>query len=405
MTDQSSKTLLRDKLAKLSDADRQRLVAKLERRVQSASMAGTYRPQRALSRMDFSLFFFSSVGTEKGRDKYRLLLETVDLADASAIRAVWVPERHFVEFGGLFPNPSVLAAALAVRTKRLGIRAGSVVLPLHHPVRVAEEWAVVDNLSNGRVGMAFASGWHRKDFQIAPGGAATHPERRAVMALNIEAVRKLWRGEGVIFEEGAEPILTYPRPIQPELPIWIASQGSEETFVAAGQRGAGILTGVVGQSREDLQRKIGLYRDAAREASGGAYKGHVVAMLHSFIGEDDVSVKADVREPLISYLSSFLEQSKSSGGRFEDLSEIDRAAMLNHTFDRYYETNVLMGSLSKCKAMVEDMVDLGINEIACLIDFGLPLDRVLCGMKGLCEIAESYAPSDAEALAKDTYNE
>lgn len=56
---------------------------------------------------------------------------------------------------------------MATATRRIGIRAGSVVLPLHHPVRVAEEWSVVDNLSNGRVGLSFASGWHMDDFVLA----------------------------------------------------------------------------------------------------------------------------------------------------------------------------------------------------------------------------------------------
>src|SRR4029453_6956783 len=88
--------------------------------------------------------------------------------DAHEFVAVWTPERHFQAFGGLYPNPAVLGAALAAITTRVGIRAGSVALPLHHPVRVAEEGAVVDNLSGGRTGVSFASGWHRDDFVLTP---------------------------------------------------------------------------------------------------------------------------------------------------------------------------------------------------------------------------------------------
>ena len=62
----------------------------------------------------------------------------------------------------------VTSAAVAVVTERVEIRAGSVVLPLHNPIRVAEDWSVVDNLSNGRVGLSFASGWHANDFALAP---------------------------------------------------------------------------------------------------------------------------------------------------------------------------------------------------------------------------------------------
>ena len=81
---------------------------------------------------------------------------------------MWTPERHFHPFGGLYPNPALTSAAVAAVTKRVGLRAGSVVLPLHNPLRCAEEWSVVDNLSDGRVGLSFASGWHASDFALMP---------------------------------------------------------------------------------------------------------------------------------------------------------------------------------------------------------------------------------------------
>src|SRR5499433_3320101 len=118
--------------------------------------------------LSFSLYFFSDDGSKDSAEKYRLVLESAKFADRNGFNAVWTPERHFQDFGGLYPNPSVLGAALAMITERVQIRAGSVALPLHHPVRVAEEWSVVDNLSNGRVAVSFASGWHPDDFIFAP---------------------------------------------------------------------------------------------------------------------------------------------------------------------------------------------------------------------------------------------
>ena len=67
-----------------------------------------------------------------------------------------------------YPNPSVTSAALAMVTERIALRAGSVVAPLHHPLRIAEEWSVVDNLSAGRVGLSLASGWNPVDFALRP---------------------------------------------------------------------------------------------------------------------------------------------------------------------------------------------------------------------------------------------
>src|ERR687890_2410088 len=145
----------------------------------------------------FSIYFFSDDGSKNSDDKYRLLIESARFADRRGFSAVWTPERHFQAFGGLYPNPSVLSAALAMITERTQIRAGSVALPLHHPVRVAEEWAVVDNLSRGRVGVSFASGWHPNDFLFAPGA---YDERKEVMYRHIETIRKLWAGESVTFQ-------------------------------------------------------------------------------------------------------------------------------------------------------------------------------------------------------------
>src|SRR5690606_11344311 len=91
--------------------------------------------------VDFSLFYFAAdSGEHKGKDLYRLLLDGARFADVHDFRAVWVPERHFHTFGGAYPNPSVLAGAVAAVTDNVEIRAGSVVLPLQDPLRVAEVW-------------------------------------------------------------------------------------------------------------------------------------------------------------------------------------------------------------------------------------------------------------------------
>jgi len=99
-----------------------------------------------------------------------------------------------------------------------------VVLPLHHPIRVAEEWSVVDNLSNGRAAISFASGWHANDFTIAP---ANYASRRQLMYRDIEIFRKLWRGETVMMPGGNGEnvsVKIFPQPVQKEIPAWITSR-------------------------------------------------------------------------------------------------------------------------------------------------------------------------------------
>src|SRR5258706_10955795 len=108
--------------------------------------------------IDFSLFYFASAEGENAGNKYPLLLEGAKFSEQHGFAAVWTPERHFGAFGGLYPNPSVPSAALASITKSIGLRAGDCGSPLHHPIRIAEEWSVVHNISGGRVGISFASG-------------------------------------------------------------------------------------------------------------------------------------------------------------------------------------------------------------------------------------------------------
>ena len=142
--------------------------------------------------IEFGLIFFSSSEAAFSGDKYRLVIESARFADRHGFSSVWIPERHFTKDGWLYPNPAVLQAALARETQQIHLRAGSVVMPLHNPLRVAEEWAMVDNLSGGRVGISFASGWHPNDFALFP---ENYANRNEAMYRGIQTVQKLWRGE------------------------------------------------------------------------------------------------------------------------------------------------------------------------------------------------------------------
>lgn len=358
-------------------------------------------PEEGRPPIGFSLFYFASDEGEKGRDKYGLLLEGARFADRNGFEAVWTPERHFHPFGGLYPNPSVASAAIAAVTERVKIRAGSCVAPLHSPIRIAEEWALVDNLSNGRVGISFASGWQPDDFAIAP---EAYEERQKIFGRNIETVRALWRGESRTFRgpKGEVQVKTLPRPVQPELPCWVTSAGNPETFRQAGRIGANVLTHLLGQSVEGLAEKLEIYRQAWREA-GHAGRGRVTLMLHTFVAEDESFVRAQVHGPLKNYLRSatnLLKEHASSfpafrnagrdgiDGLFQKLSDEDMEALLEHAFARYYETSGLFGTPASCMALVEQLERAGVDEIACLVDFGVPSDVVLANLPHLNELRQ-----------------
>ena len=349
--------------------------------------------------VDFSLFFFSNYDHCKV-DKYGLLLDAVRFADSRGFKAVWTPERHFHEFGGLYPNPSLISAALAMITDKIALRCGSVISPLHDAVRIAEEWSVVDNLSGGRVGLSFAPGWNPNDFAIR---ATDFGSRQQTMYEQIAEVQRLWGGEGIPRMNGLNrevTVRTFPEPLQKELPCWVTSGGTEETFRKAGAIGANLLTHLLGQEPEELARKIGIYRQS-RKLHGHAGRGIVTIMLHTYIGESIQEVEALVEGPFIEYLKSAIGLTRlldeATDGRPEDLSEEKKDLILKNAFRRYYRTGSLIGTRTSCRETIRKLALMGVDEIACLIDFGVEKSRVLEGLGRLDELKELSMESAVEA--------
>lgn len=370
-----------------------------------AEIGHQLRPLRINKRMDFSLFYFATSDSEEEEDKYRLLLEGAKFADENGFAAVWTPERHFHAFGGLYPNPSVISAALAVLTKRVQLRAGSVVLPLHNPIRVAEEWSLVDNLSRGRVAIAFASGWHSDDFVFFP---QNFTRRKDIMFEGIETLKKLWRGESITTQGGAGNELQlkiFPKPVQADLPIWITAAGTPETFVKAGEIGANVLTHLLGQTVEEVAERIRVYREALAGNGYDPQAGRVTLMLHTFMDDDLDKVRETVRKPFTDYLRasvgliSNMIKSLNLPLDLNTMSATDLDDLLAFAFNRYFETSALFGTPSTCVEMIERLKAIGVDEVACLVDFGVCTDAALAGLHKINELKEAVNDFDAGAPA------
>ncbi|MGB5810016.1 MAG: MupA/Atu3671 family FMN-dependent luciferase-like monooxygenase, partial [Polyangiales bacterium] len=364
--------------------------------------------------IDFGMFFWGN-DEAPGSGKYELMIETAKFADDNGFAFVSTPERHFHAFGGPFPNPSVTSAALAMVTEHVQIRSGSVVLPLHHPVRVAEDWAVVDNLSDGRVALAFAAGWQPNDFVIRPESFAN---AKAGMFENIDVVRRLWRGEAVEFENpkgDMVPTATLPRPVQGELPVWVTTAGNVETYRMAGRAGANVLTHLLGQSVDQVAEKVQAYRDARKEAGLDPETGKVTLMLHTLVGENEEEVRELVRQPMKNYLKSSVALikgfawsfpafkrpegvSRTDDLSFDHLSPEEMDALIDHAFERYYENSGLFGTPDRCIDMVNRVREAGIDEIACLVDYGVPAADVHPRLPLIAQVMQAANASATKKL-------
>lgn len=363
--------------------------------------------------MQFGMFMWGN-DDAPGSDKYKLMLEGAKYFDENGFNSVWTPERHFSAFGGPYPNPAVTSAALAAITKNVAIRSGSIVSPLHHPVRIAEDWAVIDNLSDGRVGLSFAAGWQPNDFIIMP---QNHKNNKQVMLEQIDIVKKLWRGEKVPFENPMGNMVetaTLPRPVQKELPVWLTTAGNPESYRQAGKLGVNVLTHLLGQSVEEVTEKIRIYRQARKEAGLDPAEGKVTLMLHTFVGDCDLEVRELVREPMKDYLRSAMKlvidfawsfpAFKRPGGAdakpddidIKSLTEEETDTILDFAFERYFETSGLFGTPETCAKMIDRCKGADIDEIACLLDFGVDTALVMHSLPKLKEVRDM---ANADALA------
>ena len=388
------------------------VVVHADQRKAVAAAAPKQRVAGDKSAMDFSLYFWGN-DDGAGPRKYQLLLDGARYADGRGFCAVWTPERHFHAFGGPYPNPSVTGAAVAAVTRNLDIRGGSCVLPLHHPARVAEEWAVIDNISNGRAGVAFASGWMPDDFLLRPENAP--PNNKTAMLRDIDVVRKLWRGDAVMFQApGGKQVnvVTQPRPVSKELPVWLTTAGNPDSYREAARMGCNVLTHLLGQSIEEVAGKIRIYRQTLAECGRNPDNYTVTLMLHTLIGEDREQVRELAREPMKAYLRSatalikeyawaFPAFKKPAGAnkamdidlRTLDADELD--AIIEFAFLRYFDDSGLFGTVDDALARVRQLKAIGVDEIACLVDFGVPTEVALQALEPLADVvaaARSLAP-------------
>jgi len=344
--------------------------------------------------IQFSIMFFAASEETLQHNKYALVLEATKFADQNSFSSVWIPERHFAALGGLYPNPSVLHAALAVVTKRIQLRAGSVVLPIHHPIRVAEEWSLVDNLSHGRVGLSFASGWSPDDFAFFP---EKYEERWEELFRLIPVVKKLWQGQSLTVTNGLGKeveIKIYPRPVQADLPTWITAARSPDTFIKAGEIGANVLTHLLDQDVADVARKISLYREARDRNGYDPESGLVTMMLHTFVGEDAEEVREQGRKPYCDFLKAnapllkALAASRDRPTDLESLSPEERDDFVNFLYDRFASKRALIGTPETCLDLVAQLRAMGVDEIACLLDFGPSYELVLQNLTHLNRLRE-----------------
>ena len=187
----------------------------------------------------------------------------------------------------------------------------------------------------------------------------------------------------------------FPLPMQKQLPVWLTCI-HEESFVRAGEIGAGVLGYLMNQTVDELRSKIAKYREALVRGGHDPAKGHVTILVHTYLGDNLAATRATARGPLREYLRSYLDNSQkrleSQNGAVE-VAQDDIEYLLDRSFEDYVEGKALIGTPDSCAAVVDKLRDIGVDEIGCFIDFGVSTEAALESLRSLNRLRERYAHS------------
>ena len=217
--------------------------------------------------MQFGMFMEFAARPGGGEaDAFREGLALAEAADEWGLDAAWLAEFHFVPDRSVLSSPITVATAIAARTRRLRIGFAVYVLPLNHPLRIAEEIATLDQVSGGRVDFGIG----RSGFTwFYEGYAIPYAESQGRFEESLEILREAWRGERFSFEgrfHRVRDALVCPRPRQrPHPPLRMAATRGE-TFPKVGAAGLPIFVGLRGDGRDELAAQLAAYREAWAEA-------------------------------------------------------------------------------------------------------------------------------------------
>lgn len=236
---------------------------------------------------------------------YGRALDLIEQIDEIGFDSVWLSEHHFAE-DGYCPSPLAVGAAIAARTKRVRIGTNIIVLPLHHPLRIAEDAATVDVISNGRFELGVGAGYREEEFATF---GVPLSDRVSRMVESIDLIRRAW-SQPVIDHEGrhftARQLTVRPQPVQrPGPPIWMGAR-AEVAVRRAGRIADGFI---ISRGREQVR----WFRDAAEAAGRDPEQLRLATIRVVHVAESPAEALKAIAEPLLYHENGYSNWFKASG--------------------------------------------------------------------------------------------
>ena len=314
------------------------------------------------------------------RDLYAKWFEQIDAAESLGFDSLWVTEHHFRHFGGQMPSPSVILAAASQRTKKMRLGAAVSIVPMHNPLRIAEEFAMVDQLSGGRLNFGAGRGMHPTEYAVF-GYDWNNAQSRLPEALDI--IMRGWSGEE--FEwQGKHykfpKLRVYPEPFQqPHPPIYITANREPENFQMIGRRGHHLMTLPWVATNETQRPRVEIYWNALRAAGHTVEDRDVFTMYPVYVGEDDARAHSEVIEHWRRwrlFALSALNLSPGTEAYDRVFNHLDYQAMVR-------DSRGVFGGPESCAGILKRIIEVvGTTHIGLTFHFGgLGQDKVLKSME------------------------
>jgi alkanesulfonate monooxygenase SsuD/methylene tetrahydromethanopterin reductase-like flavin-dependent oxidoreductase (luciferase family) len=308
---------------------------------------------------------------------YQQILEQIELAEELGWKCFMFNEHHFLGYGGLIANPAVMLTAAAARTSTIRLGPCIAITPLRHPLQSAEDYAMVDVISGGRLEFGIGAGNTELDYRVF---AIPREEARQRMEEANEIILGAWSKERLSYQGRFwqfEEITLYPRPVQqPHPPIWVAGT-SAETLGWAGRRGYDIMTVGHPHPPDKVRAGVETWREELKASGFDPDKRRCQFHIRTFVDEHarhahDTATEAIRRYDAISRI-----------GRKQDLSEdknYDWEGMLASGRNMY-------GNPDQCiQIIANSMKNYSFNILTTTFNFGgIPHDRIKKSMRLFAE--------------------
>ncbi|ANS76551.1 luciferase [Paenibacillus yonginensis] len=217
--------------------------------------------------------------------RLREVVEEIVLADEVGLDVFGVGEHHRADYAA--SNPAIVLAAAAPQTKRIRLTSAVTVLSSADPVRVFQDFAALDGISNGRAEIMAGRGSFIESFPLFGYDLNDYDE---LFDEKLELLLKIRASEKVTWKGGHRPAINdlgvYPRPVQDPLPVWIGSGGNQESVVRAGLLGLPLVLAIIGGSPVQFAPLVDLYKRAAAHAGHDVSKLPVASHSHGFVAEE-----------------------------------------------------------------------------------------------------------------------